>query len=327
MANFKMLGQTASATVDAVLSLPCYLSLILNCRNTPHTLSRRPEDSAVSDGILQVANYDQVMSNKLAIFYALGLKALYRFGDFKGAKAIDLAPGPGHFSICMQKFLQLGSLVGVDLSEPMVATANNNAKIEGLNKAVQFTTGDITRLLNFENASFDLVTMTFAAHHLPNHNSLVDVISEMERLAGSNGTIMLMDVARLPSQEVTEKFVQLAGRDYRKHGLEFFYRDFHQSMYAAWTPSELEQAIMESSTRTWVQFTLQGLPTLQILFGLPHQRQPHRIFVRKGSPWHSIKHILGPQLLPEWYLTQILFTLGKRHIFRSNPRQDDELEK
>ena len=301
---------------DHFVNIPKYLMLAMHAKHCRHSLLRQNESAAASVELEQVANYDQVMKNKLAVFYALGIKALYCVTDLTGVKAIDLAPGPGHFTLCMQKYLGLESITGIDLSLPMIETANRNAEKLGLSDVVRFKQGDVTDAKNENSQQYGLATMTFAAHHLLTHTMLIEAITEMERLVRDDGFIMIMDLARLPSKQITERFVALAGKDYLQKGLDFFYRDFYESMFAAWTVEEMRSAVEQGSHREWVQLSMHGLPTLQILFGLPKPRKKELLFERKGAPWRRIGDILPPDLRAEWYLTRTLMALGPRVSIR-----------
>jgi len=283
------------------LSLPPlhrYLPLIIGQSFGTQQLERRPEPSAVTADADHVEQYDRVMTTKLAVAYAVGLEVIYRTRRVpKHGSALDLACGPGHFSLCLAKYLELDSLVGVDLSQRMVKVAGKNARAQGLTQA-SFAVADVTDLADYPDGSLDLTTFTDAAHHMPNLDAVRRVIEEADRVTHPDGLVAVMDLARLRTASLTESYVKLVGGDYHERGLDAFYEDFHNSMYAAWTTAELATAVPEATNRHWYQLAPLGLPTIQFLLGVPAtERKP---FVRRGVPWGSENHPLGKALRSDW---------------------------
>jgi ubiquinone/menaquinone biosynthesis C-methylase UbiE len=244
-----------------------------------------------------VLQYDQVMTTKLAIAYAVGLEVIYRYRPEPfGGSAIDLACGPGHFSLCMARYLQLDRLQGIDLSPRMVETASKNARAAGA-AHVSFHVADITRRLDAADGSVGLCTFCDAAHHLPGLDAVGAVIKEMDRVTKPSGLVVVMDLARLKSAAVTETYVNLVGQDYKARGLSAFFNDFRNSMYAAWTTAELARTAPTTFARRWIQLAPAGLPTIQFLIGMP-QGQPGQL--RRGVPWPSGGAPLPAPLRNEW---------------------------
>jgi ubiquinone/menaquinone biosynthesis C-methylase UbiE len=246
------------------------------------SLPRTPETSSVMDEENSVLEYNQALSSKLALVYALSLEIIYRSRE-EGAneRALDVACGPGHFSLQLAQHLEYQQVIGVDLSSRMIAAAKQNADAANLQNRVTFEPGDATRLSGFDDESFDLVTFCDAAHHMDSLESVSAVLAGMERVTKASGLIYVIDLVRLKSKWGTEKYVQMIGRDYQDRGLDSFFTDFHNSMYAAWTPSELASAIPKNTRRSWMQIVPIGLPTVQILIGLPQCRTA--CFVRRPS--------------------------------------------
>ena len=129
-------------------------------------------------------------------------------------------------------------MLGIDLSKPMVATASKNAIDQGVGQA-RFELGNATDLSQLGNEKFDLCTMMDAAHHLPTLEHVSKALAEMERVTHENGLVVVMDLVRLRTENLTNKYVNVLGEDYRKRGLADFYNQFHDSMHAAWTADEL----------------------------------------------------------------------------------------
>ncbi len=278
---------------------------------TRRVLARRLEPEPLTDAAANVAEYDQVMGTKLALAYALALRTIFRAWSPPAAGAIlDLASGPGHFSLCLGRFFSNCRATGFDLAPRMVACANRNARLQGLADRVAFELADITNLANVDSASADLTTFTDAAHHMPDIGVVRQVLEEMERVTRPEGLIFAMDLVRLKTERLTNRYVDLMGHDYVERGLPHFLEDFRNSMFAAFTPEELRQAVPPESKRTWRHWVPFGLPTTQLLIGLPVGRT--RLFLRRGNPWTRETHPVPKSMRLEWRLLQLSMALGQK---------------
>jgi ubiquinone/menaquinone biosynthesis C-methylase UbiE len=261
-------------------------------------LERREEPQSLTNDQDNVNQYDRVMTTKLVIAYALGMEAVHRartetIGE--RSKAIDLACGPGHYTLCIRKYLGYSDVIGIDLAPNMVEIAS--AKSPDRNH-VRFQLGDVTSLPQLQDNTFDLASFTDAAHHMRDLLTVGRILMEMDRVTRPEGLVMLMDLARLRTAELTETYVNFLGGDYVAKGLPNFFDDFRNSMYAAWTYTELKTAIPKNSRRVWCQLVSKILPTLQIVIGLPVGRKT--LFVRRGLPWQPRDHPIPDDLRMEW---------------------------
>ncbi len=286
-----------------------YLPLIIGQNIGKQRLERVPEPSAITDDASHVLQYDQVMTTKLAIAYMIAIEQIYRCRPEPfGGTAIDLACGPGHMSLCMAKHLKLDQLIGVDLSEPMIEIANRNARECDIDAAA-FRVGDVTDLHDLADGSCELSTFCDAAHHLSGLGTVRRVINELDRITSEDGLIFIMDLVRLRTAKITETYAQLLGADYVRHGLEFFYRDFHNSMHAAWTTSELKRAVPESSSRNWFQVFPVGLPAIQLLIAVPCGQRS--LYARNSSPWDTSGPPIGNVHYQDWWALRQLLRLSR----------------
>ncbi len=237
-------------------------------------LLRMPEPRQVTDAASNVLQYDRVMKTKLVAAYAGGLAMLSRSlpGTATGTAA-DIACGPGLYTICLARYFEFARVLGIDLSAPMVKVAHKNAAAQGLESRVVFREGDATALCDLVNDSVDLASCTDALHHMPDLDTVTQVLGQMERVARPEGLVMAMDLVRLRTESLTEYYVKVLGSDYLERGLESFYDDFRNSMFAAWTADELFSAIPRDTDRWWCQLVPRGLPTVQVVLGLPIGRK------------------------------------------------------
>ena len=248
---------------------------------TPH-LDRTPEPDSVMHGQANVEEFDQVLDSKLAIAYAAALDVIYRVRNTDCVEnAVDLACGPGHFSIFLSQKLGYKKVTGIDLSRPMLKAAEANAGAYGAIENVRFELGDATALDRIDNASCDLATFNDAAHHMPDLATVTRVLAEMERITKTDGTIFVMDLVRLKNAALTERYINSIGADYLKRGLTSFFEDFRNSMYAAWTSDELKNSVPHGTKRNWYQIIPWGLPTIQMLVGVPGDQT--KLFNRKPA--------------------------------------------
>jgi ubiquinone/menaquinone biosynthesis C-methylase UbiE len=289
-----------------------FLSMVIAQQAGRQKLRRTPEPSQITDAADNVVQYDRVMTTKLAVAYAVGLEVVYRARpESAGGTAVDLACGPGHYTCCLARYLGYETILGIDLSAPMVQLAGHNAAEQGLGGQVRFRVGDVTHLEEI-SAPVDLASFTDAAHHMPDLPTVNRVLREMARITRPEGLIMVMDLARLRTARLTERYVNVLGQDYVDRGLPQFFQDFRNSMFAAWTVKELRQAIPTDGERSWCHLVPRGLPTVQIILGLPVGRT--QLFLRSGLPWEEGQNPVPREMRWEWKMLRRSLALGRRRL-------------
>jgi ubiquinone/menaquinone biosynthesis C-methylase UbiE len=280
-------------------------------------LTRTPEKSSeVTENLDDVIQYDQVMQTALAVAYAIGLTVIHRArpqSTGRPTKALDLASGPGLYTLCLQTYLKYGNITGIDLSANMIDVARKNARDKNLEAQVSFQAGDISNLAQIGDDLFDLTSFADAAHHMPDLATVRKVLCEMDRVTKPDGLVMVMDLARLRTGALTEKYVEIIGANYLKMGLPYFYNQFRDSMYAAWTYSELESAIPKNSDRVWCHLVSRELPALQVILGLPVGRQ--RAFLRKGYPWRRQDCPVAKTYRLDWLFARLTLFAARPKYF------------
>lgn len=102
-------------------------------------------------------------------------------------RVLDIGCGTGHTSLSMAR--QAAEVIGVDLTLAMLAQARRLAKERNIANAT-FQHGDATTL-PFPDASFDLVTSRYSAHH---YSYPIRVLSEVRRVLKPGGAVLLVDV-------------------------------------------------------------------------------------------------------------------------------------
>src|SRR6267142_1356344 len=106
--------------------------------------------------------------------------------------ALDVGTGPGQIPLKLALKSPHLEIVGIDLSEAMLAKARNGAEAAGLGRQVRFETGDARRL-PFPDHHFDLVMCNSLLHHA---SDPLATLNELARVARPQGALLLRDLRR-----------------------------------------------------------------------------------------------------------------------------------
>lgn len=151
--------------------------------------------------------------------------------------ALDVGTGPGQIPIKLALRLPQLEIVGIDLSEAMLAKARNGAAAAGVDSQVRFEMGDARRL-PFPDHHFDLVMCNSLLHHAADP---LATLNELARVIRPQGALLLRDLKR-PSALVFGLHIAWYGRHYQ--GL--MKRLFTDSVRASYTVTELEDLLTRS---------------------------------------------------------------------------------
>ncbi|MGF7428300.1 methyltransferase domain-containing protein [Lactiplantibacillus argentoratensis] len=94
-----------------------------------------------------------------------------------------------------------GKVTGLDLwlsrdqSHNKMAVTQKNVDDLGLTDRVNLVTGDMIKL-DFPDASFDVVTSSFAIHNIKNEQTWINAVKEAIRVLKPGGYIMIIDTGR-----------------------------------------------------------------------------------------------------------------------------------
>lgn len=120
-------------------------------------------------------------------------------------KIMDLACGTGDFSIAIAKRMAPGSsVVGVDLSEGMLAVMKTKVEAEGLSDRISIEQGE-GELLRFADNSFDVVTIAFGIRNFENRQQ---GLREMLRVLKPGGKLCILELSE-PANPVVRWFYEL----------------------------------------------------------------------------------------------------------------------
>lgn len=105
------------------------------------------------------------------------------------AAVLDVGCGPAEVLVRLARISPTLQLTGVDVDGPMIERARRKAARAGVSP--RFVVAD-AGALPFEDATFDLVTSSFAVHHWPDpHAGLAEVM----RVLKSGGKAIIWDIA------------------------------------------------------------------------------------------------------------------------------------
>jgi len=108
----------------------------------------------------------------------------------KEIRVLDVGCGTGSLAVWyLSGMPEVASIVGLDMSENMIAKAREKASRFPLGGKVSFTLGDAENL-PFADNSFDIVTCCNSFHHYPHQEQAV---GEMHRVLADRGRLMLVD--------------------------------------------------------------------------------------------------------------------------------------
>jgi ubiquinone/menaquinone biosynthesis C-methylase UbiE len=296
-----------------------FLRILMAQKLANQELERVPEPGAATPEGEQVLQYNRAMASKLVLPYVSGLELIsLARADGSRDTALDLACGPGHFTLCLARYLDYRSVTGMDISPGMIQAARRNAVTEELSERATFTMGDATRIDHLGDRTVDLTCFTHAAHHMPTLDAVGQVVREMDRVTRLDGLVVLLDLTRLRTVKLTDRFVQAVAADYAREGLSQLYRDFHNSMHASWTVKELREAIPRDSVRPWYHIVPRGLPMLQVILGLPADGT--KPFIRRSIPRLSCKGLVPDSMVAELNLLRWSLRLGSWAFFPAGLR-------
>jgi len=132
--------------------------------------------------------YDRVAGFLFRGRYAEIARDIAAVAAAEGA-VLDVGCGPAEVLVRLARLSPTLRLTGVDVDAPMIDRARRKAAKAGVSPT--FVVADAASL-PFEDASFDLVTSSFAVHHWPDpHAGLAEVM----RVVKPGGKVIIWDIA------------------------------------------------------------------------------------------------------------------------------------
>lgn len=155
-------------------------------------------EGSKSEQIEQMFDHIAPTYDKLNHTLSLGVDRYWRNRAIKALKSckprrmLDVATGTGDFAILAARHLQPGQLIGIDISEGMMAVARQKVADAGLSlEKVSFQREDCTNL-SFADNSFDAVSSTFG---IRNFEHLDKAFVEMHRVLSPGGQLVILELS------------------------------------------------------------------------------------------------------------------------------------
>jgi hypothetical protein len=209
--------------------------------------------------------------------------------------------------------LNFENVLGVDQSKPIIRKARSLTEDSKYQGRVVFRNQNVLELDRVKISPANLVLFPNAAHHFSTLEDVRSVLTVSETYLAPDGVILLTDLARLKTNQITSDFVKLAGQEFIDLNMPSMYQDFHDSMYAAWLPEELATSIPIHSRLSWFQLALPGLSCFQALFGIPKDRT--KIFLNDSKDWTESNILRSPGARAGWdFLGKVLYEASPKEI-------------
>ena len=131
-------------------------------------------------------------------------KALGYLGELQPKKILDVATGTGDVAIMASALLKPSLVVGIDISNGMLEIGRQKIAKLGLQNTIELLNGD-SETINFENDSFDAVTVAFGVRNFQN---LEKGISEIFRVLRPGGKLVVLEFSK-PKLPLVKSFYNL----------------------------------------------------------------------------------------------------------------------
>ncbi len=119
------------------------------------------------------------------------IQALKQSGFARG-RILDDGCGPGYHSVGLKQAFPESDIIGIDLSEPMLDTAQQHREKAGITEGITFQSGSVLDI-PFADKSFDAVICIFMFHLMEDPAVLCN---EIERVLKPEGQAVIIDLRR-----------------------------------------------------------------------------------------------------------------------------------
>lgn len=127
----------------------------------------------------------------------------------KAHKIMDVATGTGDLAIAMAKRVDRTQILGVDLSEEMLAVAREKVRKQGLEERIMLEKGDAENLVMVADESVDAVTVAFGVRNFEN---MEQGLRELYRTIKHGGKLVVLEFSMPKNRLVRWIYRQYAHR-------------------------------------------------------------------------------------------------------------------
>lgn len=127
----------------------------------------------------------------------------------KARRIMDLATGTGDLAIAMAKRVDRTQILGIDLSEEMLAVARAKIQKQGLEERIMLEKGDAENLTMVADGSLDAVTVAFGVRNFEN---MERGLSEIYRTLRVGGKLVVLEFSMPKNRLIRWIYSQYAHR-------------------------------------------------------------------------------------------------------------------
>lgn len=166
----------------------------MNKNITPYPVTEQTKKHQVADMFNNISGTYDFLNHFLSagIDILWRKKAIRKLSMISPKTILDVATGTGDFALESIKILNPEKVIGVDISEGMLAIAEKKINERNLSHVFSVSKGD-SEALNFENDSFDAVTVAFGVR---NYENLLAGLEDMYRVLKPGGMIVILEFSK-----------------------------------------------------------------------------------------------------------------------------------
>lgn len=127
----------------------------------------------------------------------------------KAVRIMDVATGTGDLAIAMAKRVDRTQILGVDLSEEMLAVARQKIQKQGLEERIMLEKGDAENLSMVADGSIDAVTVAFGVRNFEN---MERGLREMWRTLKDGGKLVVLEFSTPKNRFIRWIYAQYSHR-------------------------------------------------------------------------------------------------------------------
>jgi demethylmenaquinone methyltransferase / 2-methoxy-6-polyprenyl-1,4-benzoquinol methylase len=175
----------------------------------PNKASGQSKKEQVADMFDDIAPRYDFLNRFLSVGIDVGWrkKALAELIAIRPRKVLDVATGTADVAIMAARMLRPEKIVGIDISEKMLAVGRNKLLKESLEGQIELQSGD-SEAINFPDGSFDAVTVAFGVR---NFEHLEKGLREIHRVLRPGGKLVVLEFSKPKTKGIQQLYTFYMG--------------------------------------------------------------------------------------------------------------------